>query len=157
MWPKLIRFLKGEQRPVTLSVPNAVLGTLDYSKDDECWMTAENSSHLPFRIFIAGNWDKSATVISPDPRLIEHAESIACSAKDFLALVENFVKSELATRRHLRGWAEEVEQLKVSALNLAWAQRPNDGMIEFEGPDEFRLWRCDYLNRQPAGMLGFDS
>ena len=44
MWPKLIRFLKGEQRPVTLSVPNAILGTLDYSKVDECWMTAENSA-----------------------------------------------------------------------------------------------------------------
>lgn len=157
MWFNLIRIFKGDQRPVAPSVLNAILGPLHYSKDDECWMTAEDNANLPFRFFIAGNWDKSLTAISPDPRLIEHAECIARSPNGFLALVESFVKSELATRRHLKGWAEEVAQLKVSALNLAWAERPNDGMIEFKGPDEFRLWRCDYVNRQPAGMLGFDS
>ena len=157
MWSTLIRVIKGDRRPVTPLVLNTVLGPLHYSKDDECWMTAEDNADLPFRFLIAGNRDRSFKVISPDPRLIEHAESIARSPKDFLDLVESFVKSELGTRRHLKGWAEEVAELRVSVLHLAWAERPNDGMIEFTGPDEFRLWRCDYVNRRPTGVLGFDS
>jgi hypothetical protein len=157
MWSKLVKLIKGDRRPVVASVPNAVLGTLTYSQDDECWMTAEGTPGIPFNFYIAGDWGDNHPVIAPSSELVAHAESIARDPRLFLGSVEAFVRSELGSRRHLRGWAKEIEQLKVSALNLAWAERPNDGMIEFAGPDEFRLWRCDYINRQPAGMLGFDS
>ncbi len=157
MWSKLVRLFKRDKRPVTGVVANDVLGSLVYSKDDECWMTAEDSTHLPFRFFIAGNWAEEHMSISPDQRLIEHAESIARAPDQFLREVEAFIRTEVAARRHLKGWEHEVSQLKVSALNLAWAECPNDGMIEFAGTNEYRLWRCDYIGRKPAGMLSFDS
>jgi hypothetical protein len=158
MWQRLVRFFKGEQRPVVSSIPNELLGMLVFSEDDECWVTSESASSLPFRFFIAGNWDERLTEIAPDHHLIEHAESIAREPTKFLEDVADFVRTELKSQRRLKGLAEEVAQLKVSAVNLSWAERPNDGMIQFTGPnDNLRLWRCDYLNRKPVGPLGFDS
>ena len=131
MWSKFVRFLKGDKRPVTAFVPNGTLGVLSYSHDDACWVTAESNATLPLRIFIAGNWDESYKEISPDRRLIEHAESVARAPGSFLDAVADLLRSELKTRGYLKRWEEEVVKLKVSALHLPWAKRPGDGMIEF--------------------------
>lgn len=53
MWSRFKQFLKGDQRPVVSRVDNAVLCTLNYSEDDECWITEEDSARLPFRFFTA--------------------------------------------------------------------------------------------------------
>jgi hypothetical protein len=38
-----------------------------------------------------------------------------------------------------------------------WPDRPDDGMIYFDGPGtEERIWRCDYVGRR-AQDLGFDD
>ena len=39
---------------------------------------------------------------------------------------------------------------------LFWPDRPDNGMIYFQVPDESRVWRCDYVSRKPRGP-GFDS
>lgn len=157
MWSRFKQFLKGDQRPVVSRIDNAVLGTLNYSEDDECWVTDEHSSHLPFQFFIAGNADMRIAQIAPNEALVRHAESVALEPQRFLDAVAQLLVQEMADHRSLRYWAEEVSQLQVSALHLAWPHRPDDGMVEFDGPDEFRLWRCGYVKRMPVGPLGFDS
>ncbi len=157
MWSRLKKFIQGDPRAVVPSIDSAVLGTLTYSEDDECWMTDENSACLPFQFFIAGNRDERFATIAPDAALVQHAESVALAPEAFLDAVSRFLASEIPRHSHLKTWEHEVAQLKVAALNLAWAHRPDDGMIEFKGPGEFRLWRCNYLNRVPAGPLGFDN
>jgi hypothetical protein len=55
-----------------------------------------------------------------------------------------------------RTWSKEMAELTIEDVCLFWPDRPNDGMIYFHGPDETRVWRCDYVNREPRD-LGFDS
>ena len=52
--------------------------------------------------------------------------------------------------------AEEIRQLTLESICLFWPDRPDDGMLYFDGPDEYRVWRCDYVDREPRA-LGFDS
>ena|SRR6185503_3306732 len=155
MWSKLLRLFRGDRRPVVSPVANATLGMLTYSHDDGCWATDESNEDLPFRFFVAGNWSEQFSEISPDPQLIAHAESVARSSDEFLAAVASMLTAECGTRLN-KGWTEEIARLKVSALNLPWPERPDDGMIQFDGPDPDRLWRCDYIGRRPVS-LGFDS
>ena len=44
----------------------------------------------------------------------------------------------------------------LEGVCLFWPDRPDDGMIYFQGPDESRVWRCDYVSRKPRGP-NFDS
>lgn len=157
MWRKLIQLIKGDKRLINSVFANQVLGNLLYSEETECWISDSVSRGLPFRFQIAGNWKSRFQIISPDSTLDAHAEDIALKADDFLRVVHEFLIAQIKGRRSLR-WAEkEILELKVETIFLPWIDHPNKGMVLFEGPDEFRIWRCDYVNGAPAGQLAFDS
>jgi hypothetical protein len=50
----------------------------------------------------------------------------------------------------------EIRQLRLEFVGLLWPDRPNDGLLYFNGPNEYRVWRCDYISRKPQ-ILGFDD
>jgi len=94
-----------------------------------------------------------AGTAEPCPARVSHARDIVQSISKFREQLNIFLEAEA---RRLAPWAQEIAQLKLESINLWWPARPNDGMIFFNGPDEFRVWRCDYIARMPVG-LGFDD
>lgn len=89
----------------------------------------------------------------PDALLIEHARSIVRSFAEFDKMVSEFLVSEA---KRMPGAADEIRQLVIEDVMLCWPERPDDGMIYFKGPDEYRVWRCGYVGRKPRS-LGFDD
>jgi hypothetical protein len=89
----------------------------------------------------------------PSLELIAHAHDIVRAWADFERMVTEFLAGEASRQRQ---YAEEIRRLVVEEVCLFWPERPDDGMIYFSGPDEFRVWRCDYVGRKLKG-LGFDS
>lgn len=89
----------------------------------------------------------------PSPVLIAHAQEIVRSFPEFRQRVGAFLAAEAL---RLPVFAEEIRELEIEEICLFWPIRPDDGMIYFRGPDEFRVWRCDYIGRSPVG-LGFDD
>jgi hypothetical protein len=71
-------------------------------------------------------------------------------------MIQEFLQKEADQVKVLRRFAGEIRQLKIEHISLFWPKRHNDGMIYFRGPDKYRVWRCDYVDRKPKG-LGFDD
>jgi hypothetical protein len=90
---------------------------------------------------------------TPDETLIQHAVDILSNYPSFKQTVSDFLTEEL---KRFRGYEEEIGKLTLDQISLCWPDRSEDGMINFDGPDEFRAWRCDYVGRKPEG-LGFDD
>ena len=88
--------------------------------------------------------------------LLAHAADILRKRDAFVAAVSQFLKEEAEKIRSPRSYRDEIEGLKIDRVCLFWPERPDDGMISFSGGRDYRLWRCDYVARQPKG-LGFDS
>src|SRR5262245_36018124 len=84
------------------------------------------------------------------------AQDIVRSLPEFEQSVSAFLAEEARSVKHLTRFADEIRQLTIEDVCLFWPHRSDDGMIYFKGPDEFRVWRCDYVARKPQG-LGFDS
>jgi len=122
------------------------LGTLRFDDDVGCWRAALDAQGRRIGFLIAGK-------DQPDPALLQHAVDVLDDVGNFRARVAAFLQDEANRQPH---FASEIAQLQIEDLNLFWPNRPNDGMIYFSGPDEFRVWRCDYVNRTPKD-LGFDS
>lgn len=131
------------------SVTNSVLGELRLSDDAEWWdgRATVGSRMLGFKIGGEGK---------PDSRLIAHARDIVRSLPEFEQSVSAFLPDEACTVKHLTRFADEIRQLTIEDVCLFWPDRPDNGMIYFKGPDESRVWRCDYVARKPRG-LGFDG
>lgn len=157
MFTALKRMFLGDQRPIERRIENAILGALIYSDDDEAWITEESSGKLKFRFYISGSEDRSESKRIADPELVKQAELVALSQDTFIAEVMAYVRSEAETRKLHRGWESEIAQLRIETLCLFWPKRPRDGQISFSGGNNFRLWRCGYLDGKPGGGLGFDS
>ena len=157
MFATIKRKLFGAQRPIERQIENEILGLLEYSNDDEAWLTRESSGRLKFAFYIRGADDLSAPIQKPDPALVKQAESIALDQDQFVAEVMAYVQQESRTKRLHKGWESEIAQLKIEMLCLFWPKRPRDGQISFSGGDNYRLWRCGYLDGKPGGGLGFDS
>ena len=131
------------------SVTDSVLGELRLSDDATWWegSTTVRNRTVGFKI---GGESK------PDTKLIAHAHDIVRSLPKFEQSVSAFLADEARTVKHLTRFADEIRLLTIEDVCLFWPERPEDGMIYFKGPDEFRVWRCDYVARKPRG-LGFDS
>jgi hypothetical protein len=131
------------------SVFDSVLGELRLSQNATWWegSTTVGSRSIGFKI---GGEDE------PDAKLIAHAHDIVRSLPEFEQLVSAFLAEEARAVKHLTRFTDEIRQLTIEDVCLFWPHRPDDGMIYFKGPDEFRVWRCDYVARKPRG-LGFDS
>lgn len=157
MFAALKRKLLGDRRPIVRQIENEILGSLIYSDDDEAWLTEQDSKELKFGFYIAGSEDLAATSHMPDPVLIRQAESIARSQDQFIAEVMAYVNEECRTKSLHKGWEDEIAQLQIETLCLFWPKRPRDGQISFAGGNNYRLWRCAYLDGKPGGGLDFDS
>lgn len=157
MFATLKRKLFGDQRPIERRIENEILGLLEYSNDDEAWLTRESSGRLKFGFYICRSDDFSTPTQTPDPALVKQAESVAVDQDRFVAEVMAYVQEECNTERLHKGWEREIAQLKIETLCLFWPKRPRDGQISFSGGDNYRLWRCGYLDGKPGGGLGFDS
>jgi hypothetical protein len=149
MFEKLKRFLQGEPPPVAESVVDPVLGTLSWSKEDEAWLSSPEHCDLGFVFQVTGT-------PQPDESLVRHAADIAKKKEEFVRSVQRFLSEETSSVRHLSAFKEEIAGLKIERVCLFWPERPDDGMIFFDGGRDYRGWRCDYVNRTPKG-LGFDS
>jgi hypothetical protein len=126
-------------------VSDEVLGLIHFNSEQKIW-EARVASALSWRICIGGG-------AAPDASLIAHARDVAANHEHFSELVSSFLRSEAA---NFPGAEKEILSLQLESLCLFWPARPNDGMLFFEGGEEGRVWRCDYINRKPDG-LSFDS
>ncbi len=149
MFDKLKRFFKRAPPPVAEKIDDPVLGTLMWSEDDEAWVWSSAHAGVGFDFQISGTPE-------PDEALLAHAADILRKRDAFVAAVSQFLKEEAEKIRSLRFYRDEIEGLKIERVCLFWPERPDDGMISFSGGRNYRLWRCDYVARQPKG-LGFDS
>ena len=124
---------------------DAELGPLTWSADLEGWVAASPAPRATF--LIAGGR-------APDPALLSHARDIARAFPQFQAVVQVFLHQEAA--RFPPALAVEIRALELESINLFWPERPDDGMLYFQGQNEDRVWRSDYVGRKPKD-LGFDS
>ena len=131
------------------SVNDPVLGELRHSDDADWWEghTTVGSRTIGFKIGGEGK---------PDERLLTHAHDIVRALPQFEQLVSAFLADEARHVKYLASFGDEICKLSIDDVCLFWPDRPDDGMIYFKGPNELRLWRCDYVARKPLG-LGFDS
>ena len=123
-----------------------VLGTLRFDPEVEAWRGLVTTPTGSIG-FLVGGRD------APDPALLAHASDIASTPTPFLEHVHSFLLAEAAQQPR---WADEIKALTLEEVCLFWPKRPNDGMLYFNGPDEYRVWRSDYRDRRAVG-LGFDS
>lgn len=128
------------------SVPDPVLDLLILSMDGDWWEGFFSIDNTNVKFQIGGHRE-------PNLALIAHAHDIIHEAKVFSRMVSEFLASEADAQA---ATADEIRQLTLESVCLFWPDRPNDGMLYFNGPDEYRVWRCDYINRKPQG-LGFDD
>jgi hypothetical protein len=146
------RGITRQRTPVVWSGPRPtfhddVLGAIDWDDDEEGWMVPAQRSKAPFRVFVAGR-DR------PDERLMPHARELAADPGPLLDQVPAFLD---AAAREDPMAAPEILGLRVESVLLLWPDAPDDGMVEFDGPNtEERFWRCDYADRR-LRWLGFDD
>ena len=88
-----------------------------------------------------------------DSTLVQQALEILADYSRFRDTVFRFLRSE---QLKFKGYEDEISQLTIDQLILSIPQSPTDFMIYFHGPDEFRVWRCDYIAGKPKD-LGFDD
>lgn len=157
MFAFLKRKLLGDKRPIAHRLDNQILGALIYSDEDNAWLTQNTSNKLKFGFYIAGSEDPTLPLQMPDPELIKQAESVALGQDKFIAEVMTYVDEECRTKKIHKGWESEIAQLQIETLCLFWPKRPRDGQISLSGGKNHRLWRCEYLDGNPGGGLGFDS
>jgi hypothetical protein len=100
-----------------------------------------------WQVLIAGS------EIEPDPNLLAHAREIASAPREFHETIREFLTAEAS---RFRGLEQEVQSLKLDEVKLCWPKQLGDGMIYFDGGRDYRVWRCDYIDRAPRS-LGFDT
>ena len=131
------------------SIPDPVVGEWKLSDDADWWEGEAMVGTTKVSFKIGGEE-------VPDTKLVAHAHEIHRSWPEFEQRVMAFLAEEAGTGKSSEPFAEEVRQLKIEDVCLLRPERPDDGMIYFSGPDEFRVWRCDYVGRRPCD-LGFDD
>ena len=139
-------------RPVPPPPPDfvdEVLGALRWDDDDNGWIvTVTGSSERPsFTIVVAGDE-------APDARLLSHARELAAAPGPLVSRARSLLEDFLTEYPEC---GDEVLGLHIATVHLPWPDRPDDGYINFDGPDvDERLWHCDYVGRMPRD-LGFDD
>jgi hypothetical protein len=147
----MFRWLKtcflSQPRPGPRIFEDDVLGRLFWDDREEAWVVHVPHASVQFRILVAG-------ADAPDAGLISHARDIFASPETLLAQLGPVLA---AAADEIPVAAEEIAGLRITSVDLMWPDQPDNGMISFDGPDtDGRLWRCDYIGRQPRD-LGFDS
>jgi hypothetical protein len=122
---------------------------LSWSQDDEAWLSRVEHHATGFVFQITGT-------PQPDAALVRHAADILQKKEEFVFSVQRFLAAEAASSSRLSAFKAEIASLKIERVCLFWPDRPEDGMIYFDGGSDGRVWRSDYISRVPKG-LGFDS
>jgi len=139
-------FFKDPTKDWERKVTDPILGELLLNQDATWWDAFPEITGKKINFQIGGTG-------SPDAALIQHAHDIIDSYETF----EENVRAELGKEiEKFKEYEDEIRKQEIESIALFWPERPNDGMIFLKGPDEFRLWRFDYINRKPKG-LGFDD
>jgi len=125
---------------------DTVLGLLVYS-DEGWWETTVTIGESKIGFYIGGE-------TKPDLGLIAHAHEIVANFDTFSGVVSEYLSTKAEGLPPEA--ASEINQLKIDHISLTRPTKPDDGMIFFSGPDEYRVWRCDYIERKPE-WLTFDS
>jgi hypothetical protein len=147
MFKKLKETIFGKPRRLKVSkFSHPDLGVLKLNEEIDCWEVTVQVHGDEFEFGIGGDE-------TPDETLIQHAIDILQDYPAFKQTVLKFLGDEL---KKFKGYEEEIRSLTLEQVCLCWPDRPEGGMIYFDGPDEFRVWRCDYVNRKPKD-LGFDD
>jgi hypothetical protein len=141
----LSRLTEWATRDPVGQVDDEWLGPLTLS--DSCWEARLIVGGAHVCVQIGGRY-------TPDAELIAHARDILREFSRFQVGVATFLEAE-ANREAWVAFGEEIRSLKIRDICLFWPDRPDDGMIFFDGPDECRCWRCDYSARTPT-CLNFD-
>lgn len=149
MFKAITKFFSPTPKPAPTDSTDSVLGALRWSRDDEMWEAETKVGADSIGFFIAGD-------SSPSPALVAHARDIVANLTDFKREVASFLSDEVKQEKHLARFGDEIRKLTIEHVCLTWPDRPDDGMIYFAGPNEYRCWRCDYVGRKPKG-LGFDD
>jgi hypothetical protein len=129
------------------TINDPILGVMRWSDGERLWESKVVATGKNIRFLISGD-------SKPDRALISHAHDLVRTLPDFEKRVTDFLANEAHDR--LKGCRDEIDELTIECICLFWPDRPNDGMIYFRGPNELRVWRCDYVDRKPVG-LGFDA
>lgn len=150
MWPfrKKSPFERAPSEPTPAPLFDPVLGAIHPGDNPETWQSSVCLGDQTVRFIIGGG-------SAPDPRLIEHTRDIVRTFSAFQEMISNFLTLQVWKEKYpeLR---KEIAALTIEDVCLFWPDRPDDGMISFKGPDEFKIWRCDYIDRKPVN-LGFDD
>jgi len=143
----------GDQRPIEREIDHAILGKLEYSDDNEAWLTDPNHNDIGFKIMIDGDWGDSAETISPALSLTEWAEEIFVNSKDFLAELKIFIETQKS--EEYKDFSDEIDALEIDFITLGPEKCPGEGSVYYKDTTEDRCWYCDYQKRNPV-VLGFD-
>jgi len=146
MIARLLRAPFAPRQPPVARVDHPRLGPLVFNDEREKWFGKLDTPAGTIGFEIGGGH-------TPDAGLIAHAVDIVDQPSEFMNMVAAFLEKE--AQRDAR-MADQIRHLELESVCLWWPKRPDDGMLYFSGPDEYRLWRCDYRKRTPLG-LGFDS
>ena len=147
MFKKLKKAIIGKSRlPKVPEYSHPDLGVLKLNEELDWWEVKVEAHGDEFEFGIGGS-------DTPDERLIQHAIDILQDYPAFKQTVLKFLGDE---SKNFKGYENEIQSLTLEQVCLCWPDRPEGGMIYFDGPDEFRVWRCDYVDRTPKG-LGYDD
>ncbi len=154
MFDKLRKLIKGDQRPIVRSVTHPMIGTLDYSEDDEAWLTDPKTSTYGFGFYISPESAVDCFDFRPASALVDHAASLASNPSAITQLVKSFLTSQLQSNPSLAADKDEIQKLQLYRVALMWPERPGDGEIELRTSlDSNRIWGCAYIDRKPAPHL----
>ena len=130
------------------SLGHPILGELVYDDEVEAWRVSVNTPAGPLPFLLYGDSEPGAAVL-------EKAKEMVRSSAMFLERVAAFLQAEARVQKASAG---EIQQLELQDVSLfpAKGSGPVTGMVYFKGPDEYRVWRCDF-DGDRLHHLGFDS
>lgn len=135
------------------SLGHPILGQLVYDNEVEAWRVSVTTPAGPLPFLLYGDSEPGAAVLSK-------AEDMVRSSGTFLESVAAFLQAEAKaqTAKAQTEAAGEIQRLRLQDVSLfpAKGSGPVTGMVYFEGPDEHRVWRCDF-DGDRLHHLGFDS
>jgi hypothetical protein len=140
----LARLLEWATREAVGRVDDELLGplVLNDGGTEGCWVARVVAHGRPICFEIAGRYE-------PAPKLVNHARDIFLGFDTFVAEIEGFLEAEAA---RMEPCAAEIRALAIRDITLFWPDRPDDGMIFFDGGNDCRCWRCELVGRAPIGL-----
>ncbi|MGL6074418.1 MAG: hypothetical protein ACRC8S_09690 [Fimbriiglobus sp.] len=126
-------------------VDDLLLGPLVLN--DSWWEAQVVANGLPVCLQIGGRNE-------PDAELVARARHLVAGLDEFAARVSGFLAAE-ADQPEWFGFTDEIRALVIREICLFWPNRPDEGMVFFEGSG-WRCWRCDLIRLEPTS-LAYDS